>query len=219
MNSRSSLSIQSTLAYVKIGNEKIILLHREQVKKSMEKLHSMYGKIICKKFNIRYSFLCEEDPGARKAGKTVRQKGNNTDSNKIINDKIKHNKNNQTCNNKNNSNCIYNNIDKKNNNQKLNNQICTIYVKFRDKNDYQRLLSESTQIAVFLHELAHLKYMNHKLDFAKFLRNIYAYCNKQGIFCKNQINEIKSPWEWERQVFIRAGDISDDELQQLFDQG
>ncbi|CAK9094288.1 Uncharacterized protein SCF082_LOCUS44323 [Durusdinium trenchii] len=77
-------------------------------------------------------------------------------------------------------------------------------------------LSHGTQIAVLLHELCHLKHMNHGKDFMLFLRDIFAFAQKLGVFEAGESNEIPSPWPWENVIFQRAGNVSDDELLQLF---
>ena len=42
--------------------------------------------------------------------------------------------------------------------------------------------------------------------------------NKKREINKNIVNEIPSPWEWERKIWESRGDISDSELIKLHDQ-
>jgi predicted metal-dependent hydrolase len=78
------------------------------------------------------------------------------------------------------------------------------------------MLSHGTHVAILLHELAHLKHMNHGPEFAIFLRDIYKFARvKLGSFKHELRNEIPSPWAWERAIWESKGDISNQELLKL----
>lgn len=76
------------------------------------------------------------------------------------------------------------------------------------------MLSHGTLVAILLHELAHLKHMHHGKDFALFERDIYRFARKSlGVFDPvDLINELPSPWEWERMIWATCGEIGDEEL-------
>lgn len=78
-------------------------------------------------------------------------------------------------------------------------------------------ISHGTQLAVLLHELAHLKHMSHGIEFMLFLRDIFAEARRSGIFDPTEAtNDIPSPWPWENEIFRSGGDIADEELLCLF---
>mgnify|MGYP001046664577 FL=1 len=75
------------------------------------------------------------------------------------------------------------------------------------------MLPHGTHVAVLLHELAHLKWMNHGRDFAIFLRDIYRFADSSlDLFRVGLRNDIPSPWEWERRIWDSRGQIDDSEL-------
>ena len=72
---------------------------------------------------------------------------------------------------------------------------------------------------VLLHELAHLRVMNHGKDFMLFLNEIFAYAAKIGVFeekaGQSLENEIPSPWPWEREIFRTFGAATEESLLEI----
>jgi hypothetical protein len=90
-------------------------------------------------------------------------------------------------------------------------------IRIRSLDDPERtILSHGTHVAILLHELAHLKHMNHGPDFAIFLRDIYKFARvKLGIFKQELHNEVPSPWAWERAIWETKGSVSNESLLHL----
>lgn len=170
--------------------QKVALKNRDKVVQTLHELNSKVALPICRHFGLRYNFFSEHHPQAKKAGVTCKEplilRKQGPDGTEIQETRY----------------------------------LVTIRLRLRlhpTKGDPQSdFLSHGTQIAVLLHELCHLKHMNHGKDFMLFLRDIFAFAQKLGVFEAGESNEIPSPWPWENVIFQRAGNVSDDELLQLF---
>merc|ERR1740121_2998992 len=157
-------------------------------------LHDLSSKIaqpVCRFFGLRFNFFAEHHPQAKKAGVTVKEplilRKKNADGEEI--EEARH--------------------------------LVTIRLRLRvhpTKGDpHTNFISKGTQLAVLLHELCHLKHMNHGKDFMLFLRDIFAHARKIGVFEPSElVNEIPSPWPWENEIFRRGGDVDNEELLRIF---
>eukprot|EP00434_Breviolum_minutum_P034680 symbB.v1.2.030697.t1/scaffold3489.1/size55649/6 len=86
------------------------------------------------------------------------------------------------------------------------------------KGDPQKeFIGRGTMLAVFLHELAHLRYMNHGQDFMLFLREIFAEATKRKLFSSELVNELPSCRPWENLIYQTGGDIDVESLMKVFE--
>ncbi|KAL4493017.1 hypothetical protein ABPG72_020796 [Tetrahymena utriculariae] len=97
-----------------------------------------------------------------------------------------------------------------------------VYIKLRDPNkpnDSKLFLNKTTSMAIMLHELAHLRCYDHSFNFALLLRDIYKSAIKLNLF-PNQSEEhmIPSRRSWERVLFQRKGNMTDEELKVVYDE-
>jgi len=171
--------------------QKVPLKNRDKVVRTLHELNSKVALPICRHFGLRYNFFSEHHPQAKKAGVTCKEplilRKEGPDGTEIQETRY----------------------------------LVTIRLRLRlhpTKGDPQtEFISRGTQIAVLLHELCHLKHMNHGKDFMLFLRDIFAYACKLGVFDPAAMtNEIPSPWPWENVIFKTAGEVSDEELLKIF---
>jgi len=171
--------------------KKVPLKRRNYIVKVLHELSSKVAQPICRFFGLRYNFFAEHHPQAKKAGVTTKNplilKKKAADGQEY--EEIRH--------------------------------LVTIRIRLRvhpTKGDPQTMfISRGTQLAILLHELCHLRHMNHGKDFMLFLRDIFAKAKELGLFDPSALhNEIPSPWPWENEIFRRAGDVGDEELLALF---
>ncbi|KAL4426192.1 hypothetical protein ABPG74_002957 [Tetrahymena malaccensis] len=97
-----------------------------------------------------------------------------------------------------------------------------VYIKLRDPNkpnDSKLFLNKTTSMAIMLHELAHLRCYDHSFNFALLLRDIYKSAIKLNLF-PNQSEEhmIPSRRSWERVLFEKKGNMTDEELKIVYDE-
>jgi len=171
--------------------QKVPLKNRDKVVKTLHELNSKVALPICRHFGLRYNFFSEHHCQAKKAGVTCKEP-------LILRKK---NENGEE-------------IEEKR-------HLVTIRLRLRlhpTKGDPQTdFISKGTQMAVLLHELCHLKHMNHGKDFMLYLREIFQQARKMGIFDPATMsNEIPSPWPWENEIFRTGGDVDSEELLRLF---
>lgn len=168
--------------------KKVPLKNRDKVVQTLHELNTKVALPICRQFGLRYNFFSEHHPQAKKAGVTCKEplilRKQGPDGTEVQETRY----------------------------------LVTIRLRLRlhpTKGDPQTdFVSHGTQIAVLLHELCHLKHMNHGKDFMLFLRDIFAFAHKTlGVFAAGESNEIPP---WENLIFQRAGDVSDEELLKLF---
>lgn len=82
-------------------------------------------------------------------------------------------------------------------------------------NDPSLFYNKSTLLAILFHELAHIRHMNHGCDFMLFLRDIYRFAAKCGVFRLGETHQLPSCRQWENALFATAGHLSDAQLKEM----
>lgn len=86
------------------------------------------------------------------------------------------------------------------------------------KGDPQKeFIGRGAMMAVLLHELAHLRYMNHGQEFMLLLREIFAEAKQRGIFDPELVNELPSCRPWENLIYQTGGEIDVETLMKVFE--
>merc|ERR1712232_1243788 len=84
---------------------------------------------------------------------------------------------------------------------------------------HTEFVSRGTLLAVLLHELCHLRYMDHGVGFMMLLREVFEEATRIGVFKPaDMLNESPSSFKWENEIFRRGGKLTHDELMLLFAQ-
>jgi|LauGreDrversion4_2_1035121.scaffolds.fasta_scaffold55217_4 hypothetical protein len=164
----------------------VALLNRETVMGVLRRLESLIAIPVARRFKLKYSFIGEHHPCANKAGVTYRERVN---------------------------------VVRGSSAPVIPQYTYIIRVRVRSRiSPQRRMLSFGTHVAILLHELAHLRHMHHGAEFALLLRDIYAYVDDTlHIFKSNDmVNELPSPWNWERRIWDCRGHVDDDELIKLY---
>jgi hypothetical protein len=161
---------------------KVALKSREKVVRTLHELSTKVAIPLSRYFGLRYNFFSEHHCQAKKAGVTVKEP-------LVLRKQLPDGEMTEET-----------------------RYFVTIRLRLRvhpSKGDpHTQFISRGTQLAVLLHELCHLKHMNHGKDFMLFLRDIFAQATKLGVFkCAEMDNEIPSPWPWENEIFRTGGEV------------
>ncbi|KAL8270809.1 hypothetical protein Esti_005283 [Eimeria stiedai] len=208
-----------TFKSAKLDGKTVELKNREEVAASIHRLHCEYGIPLCRQFGFRYSFLAEQHPLHRKAGSVIRKPLNASkdllNELKSVDSRIRRSRSSistEGAPNKSNSCSSSSNTSNGSGGSRW---FYCIRIRMRQLQKPEELLKLPTQLGIFFHELAHLKFMNHGLGFARLLANIFRAATMMGLFDPGLETELPSPWLWERVVFSCGGFVSDELLQQL----
>lgn len=99
-------------------------------------------------------------------------------------------------------------------------KVYTHYIQLRVRNkhapnDLLMFHNRATLCAVLFHELAHIRHMDHGDEFMFFLRDIYKFASRRGLFQPSELHQLPSCRLWENRIFATGGNIWDYELRAL----
>ncbi|KAL8442675.1 hypothetical protein Emag_006279 [Eimeria magna] len=203
-----------------LNGKTVELKNREEVAASIHRLHCEYGIPLCRQFGFRYSFLAEQHPLHRKAGSVIRKPLNASkelmSESKSVDSRSRRRRSSVSSEGApHKSNSCSGSSCSNNGSVSGGRWWYCIRIRMRQLQKPEELLKLPTQLGIFFHELAHLKFMNHGLGFARLLANIFRSATLMGLFDPGLETELPSPWLWERVVFSCGGFVSDELLQQL----
>lgn len=164
----------------------IPLQNRGNVLRILQELNTNVLRPLCQKFNLWYDFLFEQHCQANAPGVARRETHTLT-------------------------------MESTDGTSRQKTRLVTIRLRVRlhpSRGDPQtEFISRGTQLGVLLHELCHLKSMDHDIDFMILLREVFQEATKMGVFKPDvMFNEYPSRKEWENEIFHRGGNIPPDEL-------
>ncbi|KAF4656652.1 hypothetical protein FOZ61_006754 [Perkinsus olseni] len=206
-----------TFAFTKTADgRKVPLENRHRVVLKLHQLNTDVAMPIAKRFNLRYSYLSEQPPDARKAGVTIREVSRKPKQQQQQPETEEGSKNTGRRRRSDAASISKVVVEEDEGPKYLNHIRVRIRPMVRPELG-EPLLSDSTLMAVLFHELAHIRYMNHGLGFMRFLREVYLYATDElKIFHVGEPNELPSPWSWERRIYETGGRVSEGELLREF---
>jgi len=173
------------------SGEQVVLDRRDEVERMLQDLHCNVAKPLCEHFRLRYDFLFEQHCQEQKAGVTRREPHTIRTlgpNGKVLREEKRY--------------------------------FTTVRLRLRKHpsigDPQNEFISHGAQIAVLLHELTHLRFMNHGPQFMLFLKDIYMEARRLGLFDPSTMcNELPSSRAWENAIFKTAGGVCSEELQKL----
>lgn len=177
--------------YTEEGQE-IPLANRNQVAAILHELHVQVAFPLCTHFGLRYDFLFEQHCQENKAGIARRESQvvrTRSPSGSVVTQEVR----------------------------------CSVAIRLRIRkhpskgNPQTDFLSEGSRLAVLLHELCHLRHMDHNTGFMLLLRDMYAEATRRCIFRPSEmVNEVPSSWRWEQEIFRTGGQVDREDLLKMF---
>lgn len=172
--------------------EKIPLANRDQVAAILHELHVQVGLPLCTHFGLRYDFLFEQHCQEERAGVARRERHivrTRSPGGSVVTEDVR----------------------------------CSVAIRLRIRkhplkgNPQTDFLSEGSRLAVLLHELCHLRHMDHNRGFMLLLRDMYAEATRRCIFRPSEMdNEVPSSWRWEQEIYCTGGQVDSEHLLTMF---